>query len=432
MRNKSRGRGNCRGNGRGIGNQQGSNGGGSRDHTSKPDRGSTGIGNQHGNNGRGSRDHTSQPDRGSTGIGYQQGSNSRGSRDHTSHLGRGSTSTRNKKGNNGRGSRDHQEHTSQPSRGSIGIRNQEGSFGEGSREHQEHTSQPDRGSTGIRNQEGSTGRGLRDHQEHTSHPGRGSTCRSRATITGPSSSSAPTARIQRPPPRGISTSSRLNISVDEGSELVPSNGCSKIFRIVFRRKQDPEGINWALVRAEIKEFYWDESGKFVIFDEDDEAIIKAAWDSKAQKRYRDYVHRVKSGKNSQRRLLELKETYSQQNNEMDERRLFLESMHEEGRSLSRPYCFGSETRILLGSSSTQRSASENINASTFGSNREEASDIRTRITSLENFNARILEEIASLKTALNLDRSSDNGENSDDEEDEDEDEDDYAHVVISF
>ncbi|KAM7253318.1 hypothetical protein ACFE04_025936 [Oxalis oulophora] len=145
--------------------------------------------------------------------------------------------------------------------------------------------------------------------------------------------------------------------------------------------------------------------KFVIFDEDDEAIIKAAWDSRAQKRYRDYVHR----------------TYSQQNNEIDERRLFLESMREEGRIFSRPYGFGSQTRILLGSSSTQRSASENINASTFGSSREEA-DIRTRITSLENFNARILEEIASFKTALNLDRSSDNCENGD----EDEDEDDYA------
>ncbi|KAM7270552.1 hypothetical protein ACFE04_029766 [Oxalis oulophora] len=99
-------------------------------------------------------------------------------------------------------------------------------------------------------------------------------------------------------------------------------------------------------------------------------------------------------------------------------------MCEEGRSLSRPYGFGLETRILFGSSSTQRSASENINASTFGSSREEASDIRTRITSLENFNARILEDIASLKTALNLDRSSDNGDNGDDEEDEYED--DYA------
>ncbi|KAM7248915.1 hypothetical protein ACFE04_019896 [Oxalis oulophora] len=61
---------------------------------------------------------------------------------------------------------------------------------------------------------------------------------------------------------------------------------------------------------------------------------------------------------------------------VDERRLFLESMREEGCSLSRPYGFGSETRILLGSSSTQRSASENINASMFGSSREEASDIR--------------------------------------------------------
>ncbi|KAM7268057.1 hypothetical protein ACFE04_010223 [Oxalis oulophora] len=190
--------------------------------------------------------------------------------------------------------------------------------------------------------------------------------------------------------------------------------------------------------------------KFVIFDEDDEAIIKAAWDSRAQKRYRDYVHRTEENngipptleelflfmhtkkhdnttfvhsrsREIRRRLLELKETYSQQNNEIDERRLFLESMREEGRSFSCPYGFGSQTRILLGSSSTQRSANENINASTFGSSREEA-DIRTRITSLENFNARILEEIASLKTALNLDRSSDNGENGDDEEDED----DYA------
>ncbi|KAM7270128.1 hypothetical protein ACFE04_029342 [Oxalis oulophora] len=190
--------------------------------------------------------------------------------------------------------------------------------------------------------------------------------------------------------------------------------------------------------------------KFVIFDEDDEAIIKAAWDSRAQKRYRDYVHKTEENngipptleelflfmhtkkhdnttfvhsrsREIRRRLLELKETYSQQNNEIDERRLFLESMREEGRNFSRPYGFGSQTRILLGSSSTQRSASKNINASTFGSSREEA-DIRTRITSLENFNASILEEIASLKTALNLDRSSDNGENGDDEEDED----DYA------
>ncbi|KAM7274271.1 hypothetical protein ACFE04_028935 [Oxalis oulophora] len=118
--------------------------------------------------------------------------------------------------------------------------------------------QPDRGSKGIGNQQGSYGRGLRDH---TSQLDRGST--------------TPTARVQRPPPRGISTSNRLNISVDEGGEL------------------------------------------------------------------------------------------------------FLESMREEGRNLSRPYGFGSETRILLGSSSTQRSASENINASTFGSSREEASDIQT-------------------------------------------------------
>ncbi|KAM7252694.1 hypothetical protein ACFE04_008203 [Oxalis oulophora] len=259
--------------------------------------------------------------------------------------------------------------------------------------------------------------------------------------------------------------------------MVMSQSCCKKKKGRFWRKQDPEGINWTLVCVEIKEFYWDEFGKFVIFDEDDEAIIKAAWDSKAPKHYRDYVHRVKSGKNSQakgthtggsistsvikQRLTEenngtpptleelflfihtkkhdnttfvhsrsreirLTETYSQQNNEIDEHRIFLESMREEGRSLSRPYGFGSETRILLGSSSTQRSTSKNINASTFGSSREEASGIRTHITSLENFNARILEEIASLKTALNLDRSSDNGDNGDDEEDEDEDEDDYA------
>ncbi|XP_059315704.1 uncharacterized protein LOC132066403 [Lycium ferocissimum] len=86
----------------------------------------------------------------------------------------------------------------------------------------------------------------------------------------------------------------LNLVTLTPEGLEPSKECSNAISETFKNQVDADGINWKGVSEETKDFYFGEFKKVYYWDSSiHETAIKKQWKSKAAKRYRDFISKIK-------------------------------------------------------------------------------------------------------------------------------------------